>query len=54
MNLSQKELTVSEDKKSGLISVSIEYYSPQIAKQWLDLYISAINKHMQERQVIKS
>ncbi|XXK59456.1 Wzz/FepE/Etk N-terminal domain-containing protein [Porticoccaceae bacterium nBUS_09] len=47
------KLSVSEDKKSGLVSVSIEYYSPQIAKQWLDLYILAINKHMQERQVKK-
>jgi len=46
-------VAVSEDNNSGLISVSIEYYSPQIAKQWLDLYISAINKHMQERQVAK-
>ena len=46
-------VAVSEDKKSGLVSVSIEYYSPQIAKRWLDLYISAINKHMQERQVAK-
>ena len=46
-------VAVSEDKKSGLVSVSIEYYSPQIAKQWLDLYISAINKHMQARQVEK-
>jgi LPS O-antigen subunit length determinant protein (WzzB/FepE family) len=46
-------LAVSQDKKSGLISVSIEYYSPQIAKQWLDLYISSINKHMQARQVVK-
>jgi uncharacterized protein involved in exopolysaccharide biosynthesis len=46
-------LAVSEDKKSGLISVSVEYYSPQIAKHWLDLYIAAINKHMQERQMIK-
>ena len=46
-------VAVFEDKKSGLVSVSIEYYSPQIAKQWLDLYISAINKHMQERQVAK-
>ena len=46
-------LAVSEDKKSGLISVSIEYYSPQIDKQWLDLYISSINKHMQARQVVK-
>ena len=46
-------VAVSEVKKTGLVTVSIEYYSPQIAKQWLDLYISAINKHMQERQVEK-
>ena len=45
--------SVSQDKLTGLVSVSIEYYSPQIAKEWLDLYIKAINKHMQERQVMK-
>ena len=44
-------LSVSEDKKSGLVSVSIEYYSPQIAKHWLDLYVAAINGHMQERKM---
>ena len=48
-----ERFAVSEDKKSGFISVSIEYYSPQIAKRWLDLYISAINKHMQDRQILK-
>lgn len=46
-------LSISQDKPSGLVSVSIEYFSPQIAKEWLDLYIAAINKHMQERQVAK-
>ena len=46
-------LSVSEAKKSGLVSVSIEYYSPHIAKNWLDMYVSAINKHMQARQVAK-
>ena len=46
-------LSVSQDKQSGLVSVSIEYYSPVIAKEWLDLYIDAINKHMQARQVAK-
>ena len=46
-------LSVSEDKKSGLVSVSIEYYSPQMAKEWLDMYVSAINEHMQSRQVAK-
>ena len=49
----QEMLSVSEDKKSGLVSVSIEYYSPQVAKEWLDLYVSAINEHMQSRQVAK-
>ena len=38
---------------SGLLSISIEYYSPQIAKQWLDMYVTAINAHMQQRQVEK-
>jgi LPS O-antigen subunit length determinant protein (WzzB/FepE family) len=46
-------LSVSENKKSGLVSVSIEYYSPQMAKEWLDMYVSAINEHMQARQVAK-
>lgn len=44
-------IEVSEDKISGLVSVSIEYYSPQIAKQWLDMYVAAINAHMQQRQM---
>ena len=46
-------LSVSQDNLTGLVSVSIEYYSPQVAKEWLDLYIIAINKHMQARQVAK-
>ena len=46
-----EQLAVSEEKKSGLVSVSMEYYSPQIAKQWLDMYVSAVNAHMQQRKV---
>ena len=46
-------LSVSEDKNSGLVSVSIEYYSPQIAKQWVDMYVESINRFMQQRQVNK-
>ena len=49
----QEKLSVSEDKKSGLVSVSIEYYSPQIAKQWVDMYVDAVNRFMQQRQVDK-
>ncbi|MFT5117704.1 MAG: hypothetical protein ACI9NY_001235 [Kiritimatiellia bacterium] len=46
-------LSVSEDKQSGLIAVSVEYYSPYIAKQWLDLYVDAINKYMQNRKMVE-
>ncbi len=46
-------VSVGEPGISGLLPISIEHYSPHVAKQWLDLYISAINKHMQERQVAK-
>ena len=31
----------------------MEFYSPQIAKDWVDLYAVAINEHMQKRQVAK-
>jgi uncharacterized protein involved in exopolysaccharide biosynthesis len=48
-----ERLEVSEDKNSGLVSVSIEYYSPQVAKQWVDLYVGSINRFMQQRQVDK-
>jgi uncharacterized protein involved in exopolysaccharide biosynthesis len=46
-------LAILEDRKTGLVSVSIEHYSPQIAKRWLDLYVAAINEHMQKREMAK-
>ena len=48
-----EKLSVDEDERAGLVSVSVEYYSPQIAKDWLDLYVKAINEHMQTRQIDK-
>ncbi|MES1192562.1 MAG: Wzz/FepE/Etk N-terminal domain-containing protein [Steroidobacter sp.] len=49
-----KMLDVTADKKTGLVSVSIEYYSPQIAKQWVDKFVDAINDHMRERKLEES
>ena len=49
----EDRVTVSEDKITGLVSVSIEYFSPHIAKAWVDLYVGAINSHMQAREVVK-
>ena len=47
------KLSVVEDNNSGLVTLSIEYYSPHIAKQWVDLYVESINRFMQQRQVDK-
>ena len=43
--------SVSLDKKSGLATVSVEYYSPQLAKQWLDWLVVDLNQTMKQRDV---
>jgi len=42
-------ISINQDKTSGLISLSVEYYSPEIAKLWADELIKAINVHVQEQ-----
>jgi uncharacterized protein involved in exopolysaccharide biosynthesis len=42
-------VSVSQDKTSGLISLSVEYFSPEIAKQWTDQLVKAINAHIQKQ-----
>ena len=44
-------VSISTDKKTGLISLSVEYYSPYIAKQWVDKLVVAINQYMQQRKL---
>jgi len=47
-------LSVSRDKATGMMTVSIEYYSPIVAQKWLGLYIDAINEHMRDRRLAQS
>lgn len=44
-------LSVSQDKKTGLVSISVEFYSPFIAKHWVDLLVDSINEHMRVRKL---
>ena len=46
-------VNVERDKTTGLVAVSMEYYSPEMAKSMLDQYIDAINRFMQNRQMVK-
>lgn len=41
-----KILNLSHDKKTPFITISIEHYSPYIAKEWLDLIINQIDIQM--------
>lgn len=44
-------LSISHDKETGLYTVSVEYYSPYVAKQWVDWLIEDINQVMRERAI---
>ncbi|MEP1744156.1 MAG: Wzz/FepE/Etk N-terminal domain-containing protein [Kangiellaceae bacterium] len=46
----KEKVTVSQDKTSGLISISVEFFSPKIAKQWTEKLIRAINAHIQTQE----
>ena len=49
----KNKLFLEFDPVTGLLSVSMTHYSPHIALEWLEMYIEAINLHMQTRQVEK-
>jgi uncharacterized protein involved in exopolysaccharide biosynthesis len=42
-------LKVSQDKNNSMVKVSIDFYSPTIAKQWLTWFIEDINEYMREQ-----
>lgn len=46
-----KRLGVSQDKKTGFVTVSVEFYSPGLAKTWTEWLISDLNFVLKERDV---
>lgn len=42
-------LSISTDKETGMITLSIEHYSSEVAKQWLLLLVAEINNTMREQ-----
>jgi uncharacterized protein involved in exopolysaccharide biosynthesis len=42
-------LTISQDKITSLVTIDIEFYSPEIAKQWLVWLVSDVNNFMREQ-----
>ncbi|HHF2871639.1 Wzz/FepE/Etk N-terminal domain-containing protein [Vibrio diabolicus] len=47
-------LSASQDKESGLYTVSVKNYSPYLAQQWVTWLIEDINKVMRERTIAEA
>lgn len=50
----KKHLNLSEDKKTGFITLSIKHQSPYIAKQWLDLIVFEVNNFYRQKDKLES
>lgn len=42
---------ISQDKTSGMVKLSVEHYSPYLAKTWTDELVKAINDEMRQREL---
>ena len=49
-----ERLIVSKDIQTGMVSVSIEHYSPLLARQWVEMFIVDINDYMREKKLVES
>ncbi|EGR0033236.1 Wzz/FepE/Etk N-terminal domain-containing protein [Vibrio parahaemolyticus] len=47
-------LSVTQDKDSGLYSISVKYYSPFLAQQWVTWLIEDINEVMRQRVITET
>lgn len=47
----KKRFKVSQDKTSGMIKLSVEHFSPFLAKIWADKLVKAINEEMRSREL---
>ncbi|HEY0924860.1 Wzz/FepE/Etk N-terminal domain-containing protein [Rheinheimera pacifica] len=50
----RKLFSVSTDKTTGMVKLSIEHYSPFLAKQWADTLVKAINEEMRQRELTEA
>jgi len=49
-----EHLTLSEDKKSGFITLSIKHQSPFLAKQWVELVVQEVNSFYRQKDRLES
>ncbi len=47
-------LSVTQDKKTGFVSLAVEHYSPTVAKQWVDWLIEDLNASIMRQDVAEA
>jgi uncharacterized protein involved in exopolysaccharide biosynthesis len=50
----KQHLSLSEDKKSGFITLSIKHRSPFVAKQWVELIVNEVNAFYRQKDKSES
>lgn len=50
----QEHLSLTEDKKSGFVSIFIKHQSPFIAKQWTELIVNEVNAFYRQKDKAES
>lgn len=49
-----QHIELSEDKKTGFVTISIKHQSPHIAKKWLELVVKEINSFYREKDKLEA
>jgi capsular polysaccharide biosynthesis protein len=49
-----EHLSLSEDKKSGFVTLSIKHQSPLVAKQWVELVVNEVNAFYRQKDKLES
>jgi uncharacterized protein involved in exopolysaccharide biosynthesis len=49
-----KLTSVSQDKTTSLVTIEVEFYSPEIAKTWLKLLVADVNDFMRQQDEIEA
>ncbi|MEI8631070.1 GNVR domain-containing protein [Vibrio sp. PP-XX7] len=48
----QKIMTVHLDSKTGMVTVSVDFYSPAVAQQWATLLIAELNDEIRQQDML--
>lgn len=49
-----KKMILGQDKQTGFVSLSVDFFSPIIAKQWVDILVSEVNDAVKAREVAEA